>query len=175
MTVSPDRAPQPPAFSRIRRNHALEHATIHLLAARFPRRPLVGRSDTLGFTLYGEVTTQAVEQATLEALDRLRRGESGLALHPNCGTNLLTAGILAGGAAFLALLASRPDERLRDRLLRLPTAILAATLALIAAQPVGMILQQRVTTYADPGPLRVVAVQQLRRTPFCVHRILTAH
>lgn len=92
-----------PAISRIRRNHALEHATIHLLAARFPQRPIVGRSDTGGFTLFADLPTEAIEEAAAEALARLRDGDRRMALHPNCGTNLLTTGVLTGSAAFLGL------------------------------------------------------------------------
>jgi len=163
-----------PAIVRIRRNHALEHATIHLLAARFPQRPLIGRSDARGFTLYGDVPTEAVEQAAFEALDRLRQGQRRLALHPNCGTNLLTAGALAGSAVFLGMGGRRASERTSDRLLRLPTAILVAVLALLIAQPLGMSIQQRVTTLADPGLIEIRAVHRQRSRPLPIHRVTTA-
>ena len=162
-----------PVIARIRRNHALEHATIHLLAARFPQRTLIGRSDAGGFTLLGDVPTEAVEQAAMEALARLRRGERRLALHPNCGTNLLTAGFLAGSAVFLGLGSRRAGERVGDRLLRLPHAILMATLALLVAQPLGMSIQQRVTTLADPGWTEIRSVQRRRSAPLPAHRVTT--
>jgi len=162
-----------PVIARIRRNHALEHATIHLLAARFPQRPLIGRSDARGFTLYGDVPTEAVEQAVVGALNRLRQGEQRLALHPNCGTNLLTAGFLAGSAVFLGMGGRRTGERMADRLLRLPTAILMATLALLAAQPLGMAIQQRVTTLADPGWTEIRSIRLQRTRPLPTHRVTT--
>jgi hypothetical protein len=162
-----------PALSRLRRNHALEHATIHVLVARHPRRTLIGRSDFKGFFLYGDLPTDEVAQAAGEALDRLNAGERRLALHPNCGTNLLTAGVLAGGAAFLASAGRRPPRRWSDRLLRLPSAVLAATLGVVLAQPLGMAVQRRYTTDPDPAGLRLVGVRRLSSGTLTLHRILT--
>ncbi|MFQ5813711.1 MAG: DUF6391 domain-containing protein, partial [Anaerolineae bacterium] len=89
-----------PIIARIRRNHALEHATIHVLTEYKPRRDLVGRTTAWGFYLFGEVETEEVAVAVSEALARLRRGEHSLAVHPRCGTNLATAGVLAGLSSF---------------------------------------------------------------------------
>jgi hypothetical protein len=168
-----DQTPSQPFIARIRRNHALEHATIHLLAARYPRRPLIGRSDPRGFIVYADVPTEAVEQAASEALNRLRQGDRRLAVHPNCGTNLLTSGILAGSAVFLGM-APRHGERPIDRLLRLPSAILMAVAALLIAQPLGTAIQQRVTTLAEPGPLQIRSVRRVRTYPLPAHRVTTA-
>ena len=161
-----------PTLLRIRRNHALEHATIHLLSARVPRTLLIGRSDARGFYLAGEVGTEALQQTVHEALARLRAGEAGLAVHPNCGTNLMTGAILAGSASFLVAGLTR-RRRWSDWLDQWPVALLAAALGLVAAQPLGTALQRRVTTAAQPGGLRILSVRRLRaRTP-TLHRVLT--
>ena len=89
-----------PLVARIRRNHALEHATIHVLAKKHRSLRIVGRSTLNGYYLYGNLTTEAVIEAAQEAHSRLRAGEYHLAIHPNCGTNLVTAGSLAGLATF---------------------------------------------------------------------------
>ncbi len=142
---------------RTRRNHALEHATIHLLAASNPGKPLAGRSTPFGFYLYGEVTQEALTAAAYDALTRLRRGESRLAIHPGCGTNYLTSGTFAGLAAFGAFNLGHQ----KDRWSRLPDMIVAATIALMAAQPIGPILQEKVTTLADMGDLAITSVRKL--------------
>ncbi|MEW6567510.1 MAG: DUF6391 domain-containing protein [Chloroflexota bacterium] len=162
-----------PPLLRIRRNHALEHATIHVLSQRRPRTLLIGRSDPSGFFLYGEVDTKEVERALTEAQARLRQGERHLALHPNCGTTYLTAGALAGGAAFFSLLGGR-GRCWADRLARLPIVMLAATLAVVLAQPLGLALQQRLTTQADLGSLQVRSVQRRTFGRATIHRILTS-
>ena len=150
-----------PAISRVRRNHGLEHATLALLSQRYPRQSMAGHSDTGGFWLMADVPLEAVQSAADEALERLRAGESNLAVHPNCGTNFATAGVLAGLAGGLAMLGG--GSRMRDKVERLPLAIMGATLALILAQPLGMRLQEHVTTSGEPGDLRIVEISPRQR------------
>jgi len=137
-------------MERLRQNHAVEHATIHLLSRRFPSLRLVGHTTASGFLLYGRVSTEAVVETVLEALDRLRRGESDLAIHPNCGTNVVVGGVLAGLAAWLAT-----SGRRRSFWEQVPSALLASTAALMIAQPLGMLLQERITTSPTVGDLRL--------------------
>jgi len=161
-----------PTVMHIRRNHALEHATIHLLSARHPHLSLVGRSDAAGFYLFGNVPTELVDEAVHEALSRLRAGEHRLAIHPQCGTNLLTSALLAGAGSFLALAGGR-QQTWRDRLDRLPLAVLTAVLGLIVAQPLGTAIQRNVTTLGDLGTLDVVGVRRLHAGRVVLHRVLT--
>ena len=59
-----------PILSRIRRNHGLEHATLNTLARRFPRQPMAGYSDLNGFWIVGNLETEAVAEAALDAQGR---------------------------------------------------------------------------------------------------------
>jgi hypothetical protein len=142
-------------LSRVRRNHGIEHATVHVLTARDPSLRLVGRADSSGFNIYGEIPTDELESAAREALERLQRGERMLAVHPRCGTNLVAAGLLTGMAAALAL-GRRPSLR------RIPDAILATTLAAFVAQPLGMTLQEHVTTSPDAEGAHIAGIRQDR-------------
>jgi len=161
-----------PVLIRIRRNHGLEHATIHMLSAKYPRTPIAGRADASGFFILGRLPTDAVAASAEEAASRLRAGEGHLAIHPNCGTNFLTAAVLAGLASFGTLLGGRTD-RARDRLERLPLAILATVLALIIAQPIGSAAQRHVTTSGEIGGLRISDIERLRSGRTTVHRVRT--
>ncbi len=155
---------------RTRRNHALEHATIHLLAAANPGKSLAGRSTPYGFYLYGDVTQEGVTTAAYDALNRLRRGESRLAIHPGCGTNYLTSGTFAGLAAFGTLSVGNQ----KDRWTRLPDVLIAATIALIVAQPIGPLLQEKVTTLAAMGDLAITSVRKLgARGTMSIHYVET--
>lgn len=145
-----------PLVRRTRRNHGLEHATIHVLSGRFPGRPMAGRSTPNGFYLYGALAADDIASAAEEALKRMRGGEQNLAVHPGCGTNYITSGAFAGLAAFAAL-----GFRARNRWERLPNAIVAATFALIFSAPVGPMLQARVTTSGEMGDLAIVSVRRL--------------
>lgn len=161
-----------PAFARVRRNHGLEHATIHVLSKRTPRVSLVGRADRQGFFVYGDISTQDLRDAATEALRRLHRGEHHLAVHPNCGTSLVTSALLAGTSSYLAFLGLK-EQNWRERLERLPLAITLTLMALIVARPLGRTIQQNVTTLGDPGDLEIAAVQQLMDGKATVHRVLT--
>lgn len=149
-----------------RQNHAIEHATVTILAQRDPRRRLFARSDPGGFLLYGAVTTAEVRAAVSEALNRLRAGEHNLAIHPNCGTNFVAAGFLASLAAAAARLLSR-----RARWQALPLTVLTATLALLAAQPLGYLAQAHITTLAEVGDVQIDRVERGSWLGIPVHRV----
>ena len=157
--------------SRVRRNHGLEHATLHVLAERHPGRPLAGHSDLSGFWIIGDLTAEDLASAIQEARLRLESGESKLAVHPNCGTNIATSGVLAGLAAAVGMFGV--GKRARDNLDRLPLAILLATLALIVSQPLGLKLQEHVTTSGAMGLLRVVDIIPRLQGKVTAHRVLT--
>jgi len=169
-------------ISRVRRNHALEHATMQVLSERRRDLKLVGRSSLWGFYIYGDVSAEEVLAAAQEGLRRLQAGQRQMAIHPNCGTNLAVAGVLAGLGAFLALggLSARrnrssvekPDSLL-DRLVRLPFAFTAATLGIILARPLGPALQAHVTTQADVGDLRIVGVTRETKAGVLIHHVRT--
>jgi len=160
-----------PIVSRVQRNHGLEHATLHILSQRYPKRNLAGHSDTGGFWIIGDVSIEDVYESVEEGLERLQKGEKQLAVHSNCGTNFVTSGVLAGLAAGIAMLGV--GKKTRDKLERLPFAMFFATLALIFSQPLGMILQEKVTTSAEPGNLQVIEIAVARKGRMKAHRVTT--
>lgn len=158
----------PNTIQAIRQNHALEHATIAILLQRGSiHTRIAGRASPGGFHVYGNLPTSLVEEAAHEALRRLKNGERDLALSPFCGTNIAVAGILAGLASILAMGSG-------NRLLNLPRVVLAAIIAVLAAQPLGKIVQRRLTTYADMGAMAITGVSKSGVGPWPSHRIDTA-
>lgn len=153
---------------RVRQNHAVEHATITLLMARNRALPLIGgRSDHRGYYIFGAVETDKLAAAAADALTRLQRGEAELAIHPNCGTNLVTTGAMAGLATFAATAISR---RLQASLAdRIAVAVMAATAAVVVSRPVGLRLQKDVTTLADVTDLHVQSVTRRQLGRMVVH------
>lgn len=151
----------------VRQNHALEHATIHVLTRRYPYVRLMGRSTPAGFYIYGPLDTATVANAASEALARLQQGEEHLAVHPRCGTNLAVTGVLAGTAAFGATL-GRP----RSKLDRLPLALMAATLGAIAAQPLAHRIQENVTTTPNVEGAYIQDVVRQERGNVVIHKVV---
>jgi hypothetical protein len=158
-------------IGRVQRNHALEHATLHLLAQRHPQTSMAGQSDFFGFWILADVTLEEVQESVAEALQRLRQGEHQLAIHPFCGTNLAAAAFLSGSAAILAFLGS--GKRLREKLERLPLAISLSGLSLLFARPFGTWLQSHLTTSAAVQGLEVTAIRRVRRGWMRAYRIST--
>ena len=159
-----------PMISRIRRNHGLEHATITILSQRFPYLRLAGYSFPGGFFLLGHVPTEHVREAVVQALARLNNGERSLAVHPNCGTNYAVSGFVAGGLAWLGMAGAKSK---RDRVERLPLAITLATLGFMLSEPLGPLVQQRITTSGDPQGLAVVDISQVSFGQFSLHHVET--
>ena len=159
-----------PAVDRTRRNHGLEHATITVLSQRFKGVSLVGRSTPNGFHLYGNVSTADLSDAAQEALDRMKGGEIALAVHPNCGTNFVTAGIAAGLASYIGFLGANSALARRDRL---PLVALMATGALIFAQPFGLQVQRHVTTSGEMRDMQISRVERRQRGRVPAHFVAT--
>jgi len=157
-------------ISRIRRNHGLEHATIHILSQRLPNRTLAGYSSPGGFFIFGEVSTAELREAVVQALARMSNGERQLAIHEHCGTNYVVAGVLAGGLGWLGMAGAKTK---REQVDRLPLVIALAILGLIASQPLGPAVQEHITTSGDPAGLSIVDVYPVRLGNLPLHRIVT--
>jgi hypothetical protein len=159
-----------PTISRIRRNHGLEHATINILSQRFPTRRLAGYSFIGGFFIFGDVPTDELREAVFQALARMNNGEHALAIHEHCGTNYAASGFVAGLLAWLGMAGAKSK---RDKVERLPLVIALATFGLIYSQPLGPLLQQRITTSGDPQEMSIVDVFPIRFGQFSLHRVIT--
>ena len=151
----------------VRQNHALEHATIHVLSRYNPYVQIMGRSTISGFVIFGQLSTQEVASGASEALARLQQGEAHLAVHPNCGTNTVVMATLAGLAAFGATL-GKP----RSKLDRLPLVLMAATVATILARPLGYRIQEQVTTEPEVEGLYIESVTRQEWGKMVAHRIV---
>ena len=130
----------------LRRNHALEHATIVVMMEREPGRRLNGFSTDEGFFVQGVRSISEVESAAREAMRRLQNGEKRLAIHRNCGTTIVAANLLAAifflvtlGLGFLYLGGTYLY------LMILGSVVLAFALRI----PLSLVLQRFVTTDAD--------------------------
>jgi hypothetical protein len=128
----------------LRRNHALEHATIVVMMQREPGRRFNGFSDDDGFFVQGVRSTDDVDGAAREALERLRAGEKGLAIHRNCGTTIVAANMLAAVFFLVALGVGL--------YLGWPLYLLilgGVALSLLLRVPLSLLLQRFVTTDSD--------------------------
>lgn len=159
-------------ISRIRRNHGLEHASIHVLSETHKNFSAQGNSNHKGFTLniYGDINEGDVIEAVETAFKRMKAGEHHLAVHPNCGTVLLTTATMATLAVQTVFgLESKRQERLETKVPAffnaLPSAILAVVVSLIVSRPVGLHIQERYTTEGDLGDMHIVRIRPVKPSP----------
>lgn len=155
----------------IRSNHALEHATFHVLEGKGQKAALFGLSDAGGFWVVGNVASGLLLDSAHEALTRLEGGEAHLALHENCGTNLVATGVIAGGMAWLGMLGS--GKGFFRKLERLPLVILLASIGLMIAQPLGPVIQEKITTLPTGQNREVIGVQRWGFGSWTIQRIIT--
>lgn len=155
-----------PYILETRRNHALEHATLHVLA-RTHKINMAGHSNPTGFFILGELSTEDIRSALKEAYSRLRAGERELAVHPGCGTNLVATAFLPATMAWMPMQGARST---RWRLLLIPIALVFGVFGFILSKPVGTWLQRYITTEADLGNMQIVDVTPVRKG---LHRIIT--
>ncbi|MDQ3841142.1 MAG: DUF6391 domain-containing protein [Actinomycetota bacterium] len=141
----------------LRRNHALEHATIAVMMEREPGRKFNGFSTDEGFFVQGVRSTGEVDSAAREALRRLRTGEKKLAVHRNCGTTIVAANLLAA-VFFLSALGVGLYLDWDVYLLILGGVILSLGLRV----PLSLFLQRFVTTDADLSSAEVGWVEPAR-------------
>ncbi len=143
-------------FVGVRKSHAVEHAAVTVLHERLGRRgPAVAVSDPWGFTILSPYRAEELADATQEALRRLAKGESWLAVTDLCGSNIAVTGVLTATAA---LAAARDGQR--DRY---ASAIVASTAAALAAPIVARWLQRTVTTDPQVADVTLASARRLAR------------
>ena len=142
-------------LNAIRKNHAMEHATIGLLLEEGKvKPPIAGYATPFGFIVLGKVDSNALNEAVNSAIIRLQDGEADLAVSPFCGTNLLVAATLASLSVIISVRGKSPIKKL-------PAAISSTLLGLVASQPIGRLIQQHVTTNAKIGNSAVKSVNSV--------------
>ena len=143
-------------FNHIRWNHAIEHGTIHVLSRMMPYVSMAGRSNGRGFYIYGDIPTNILQEAAQEAIDRITGGEHQLAIHPNCGTNMISSAVLAAGGTMLATTSTKR----RGLTEQVPAGVLGALIGVVLGQVVGLRLQAKVTTSTSFQNARIVKIQR---------------
>jgi hypothetical protein len=156
----------------IRRNHALEHATITILRRKGELGALGGISGLKGFWLLGDIDPTTLQEAVDEALQRLKAGEKHLAIQQQCGSNYAIPGMLAGFAAWLIMI--MPGKKnLKTQFNRLTMVMLAVTMVTIFAAPLGPVAQQLFLTDADMGDMRVAGIMLYDRHGHQFQHVIT--
>ena len=142
-------------IGRVRRNHALEHATVTLMLDEGVRGPLGGYSTPWGFFVVGDLSTEQLRRIVDEALNGLNLGRSEMAISPHCGTNMAVAALFSGVLTRLVL-----GRKKKGRWKRIPLALGVVVVGVLLSKPVGNAIQRRFTTLSDMDGLEVVNIRK---------------
>jgi hypothetical protein len=125
---------------QVRRNHALEHATVNVLEERYGQQNFAGYATHDGFKIVGAtmMPPEVVYDAAQEGLKRLQAGERQLAVHRRCGTSHLMTNLVFS-VLFLGLL-------LYFRYFNFLAIVGALLLAQIVGRSLGALAQRWLTT-----------------------------
>lgn len=140
---------------RVRRNHALEHATVTLMLEEGVSGPLGGYSTPWGFFIVGSLSSEQLTRIVGQALENLSAGHSEMAISPHCGTNMAIAALISGALTRVVL-----GKKRQGRWKRLPLVLVAVVVGAVLSRPLGAVIQRRFTTLADMEGLEVIAVRK---------------
>ena len=136
----------------LRKNHALEHATINVIEERWGRRGVLsGYARENGYYIIGPVDPETLEWASHEAWERLARGEVELAIHSRCGTSIAVASFTTAVIFILLLVFTHA--------LNIFLVILAILLGQIFGPFLGEFTQRYFTTDPDVRNIRILGVE----------------
>ena len=136
----------------LRKNHALEHATINVIEERWGKRGVLsGYARENGYYIIGPVDPETLEWASHEAWERLARGEVELAVHSRCGTSIAVASFTTALIFILLLVFTHA--------LNIFLVILAILLGQIFGPFLGEFTQRYFTTDPDVRNIRILGVE----------------
>ncbi|HPT65126.1 MAG: DUF6391 domain-containing protein [Acetomicrobium sp.] len=136
---------------KVRRNHALEHATVNVIEERYGPSNIAGMAYEDGFTLKGTLDPYLALAAAREGLYRMSRGERKLAVHPRCGTTIVVTNTLSA-IVFVGLL-------IITKHLSLVSILLAILCAHVFGAFFSKIVQYYVTTSQDVRGMTIEGVE----------------
>lgn len=140
----------------VRRNHAIEHATVHVLEELYGAKMVDGCATTEGFRIRAAVDPVLIFDAAREGLSRLQRGDGALAINRRCATALLVSYFAVGGSLVSLLLTTHNVSPLNLALVLILT---------VAATPkISRVVQRFLTTSLDVKGMSIGGVELVAPT-----------
>ncbi len=136
----------------IRKNHAIEHATINVLEQSAGQRlNISGLSSEDGFYIAGIQSPEMVEEAAIQGLNLLKQGHCQLAIHRRCGTDVAIANFISA-LVFLILLFT-------TGMFSILNIIIALLLSNLISPYLGEYVQKYFTTSCDVRSMEIVGLE----------------
>ena len=140
----------------LRKNHALEHATVNVLEQNYGYQNLSGLAKENGFYINGVVSPEDVRSAAKEGLLRLQNGEKSLVVHKQCGTSMTVANLVAS-LIFISLLLLTGSFSLLNMLI-------AIIIANLLGPNLGAWVQKQFTTSYQVDNMEITGIKLLNQS-----------
>lgn len=134
----------------LKRNHALEHATINILEERYGVKNLSGLAVEEGFYVSWPYDPMYVLETAKEGLYHLNKGHKELAIHKRCGTVALGTNIVAVIFFIIFLILWG---------FNLFTLITPMIIGILIGNPVGIFFQKYLTTDTNVENVEILGVE----------------
>lgn len=136
----------------IRRNHAIEHATINVLEQWAGHQlNISGLSQEDGFYIAGIQNPEMVEEAALRGLNLLKQGYCHLAIHRRCGTDIAIANFITALIFFILLFSTG--------IVSILNIIIALLLSNLISPYLGEYVQKYFTTSCEVRDVEIIGLE----------------
>ena len=132
----------------LRKNHALEHATVNVLEQEYGYTNLKKYATNEGFYIMGSNNTIEIKSAARRGLALMKNGKSNLAIHNHCGTSIIVANFISAIIFLLLLFYSGHFS--------IFYMIIAILLSHLLGPYFGKIVQQYFTTTPEVDEMEIV-------------------
>tara|TARA_B100000686_G_scaffold1981_1_gene2204 strand:- start:207 stop:734 length:528 start_codon:yes stop_codon:yes gene_type:complete len=153
----------------IRRNHAIEHATVSILTEQISKSAVIGFAVPSGFIIYSKSSKDEILSAANNGLNLMKTGDSEISISQFCGTNLVVAALLTGVSTVLL---SKILGKKSKNILNITNGFL---LSALLSKPIGRIVQKYVTTDPNVKHIQIKNSRSLRVGTSYLHFISTAY
>lgn len=135
----------------VRRNHAIEHATVNVLEERYGSQLMDGCATPEGFRIRAAIDPALLLDAAREGLLRLQRGDRALAINQRCATALVLSHLTLGSSLITMLLTTQTVSPLN--------LVLVLILSVFLTPKISRLSQRFLTTSMDVKGMSIGAVE----------------
>ena len=153
----------------IRRNHAIEHATVSILTEQKGKSAVLGFAIPSGFIIYSKSNKDEIVSAANHGLKLMKSGISDISISQFCGTNLVVAALLTGVSTVLL---GKILGKKSKNILNITNGFL---LSALLSKPIGRIVQKYVTTDPNVKNIQIENSRSLKVGTFYIHFISTTY
>ena len=153
----------------VRRNHAIEHATVSILTEQKIKSAVIGFAIPSGFIIYSKSNKDEILSAANHGLKLMKSGVSEISISQFCGTNLVVAALLTGASTILL---GKILGKKSKNILNITNGFL---LSALLSKPIGRIVQKYVTTDSNVKNIQIKNSASLKIGTFHINFISTTY